>query len=143
MVYRDDVVRVARSWLGIPFAHQHRAREVGVDCAGLVICVARELGLVSPEFDVTGYDRVPDGRSLRALCDQNLAPADCPEIGGVALVAWLDGPPQHVGIVVPYHAGGLSFVHAENRRHRAVIEQRLVFGRAMRLVAAYRFPGVV
>jgi hypothetical protein len=68
MTTRAQVATQARAWIGTPFAHQHRARGVGVDCVGLVIGVARELGLVPSCFDVTGYGSVPDGVALPAQC---------------------------------------------------------------------------
>ena len=36
----QDVVAEARRWLGTPWRHQARLRGVGVDCGGLVVCVA-------------------------------------------------------------------------------------------------------
>lgn len=138
----DDVVGAARALLGTAFHHQARLPGVGLDCAGVVVVVGRQLGLFDPAFDVTDYPRVPDGSTLQAYCDQYLAPAADPATGGVVLVAWGRGEPQHMGIVVPYVHGGLAMVHAESRRHKRVIETRLLFGRAMRLVRAYRFPGV-
>lgn len=142
MITRDDIVCEARSWIGTPFVHQHRQRGHAVDCAGLLIGVARALGIVAPDFDVTGYSPRPDGVSLRAYCDEHLLPSEALHVGGVALVAWRNGPPQHLGIVTPYSADRLAIVHAEGQRHRKVIETRLVFGREMQLVAAYSFPGV-
>lgn len=135
------IVAQARAWVGVPFAHQGRSR-VGVDCAGLVIVVARELGLVLPEFDVCGYGPAPDGTSLRDECERHMRAAPTPAVGGVVLLAWAAGPPQHLGFVAEHPLGGLSLIHAEQRRARAVVEHRLVFSRAMRLVASYRLPGV-
>lgn len=136
------VVAEARAWIGTPFVHQHRVRGMAVDCAGLVIGVSRALGLVPQDFDVTGYAPIPDGRTLRAYCDAHLQPVAHLELGAVVLVAWRGGPPQHLGIVVDHPSGAWGMVHAESRMHRAVIESRLHFGRAMQLVAAYRIPGV-
>jgi NlpC/P60 family putative phage cell wall peptidase len=39
----DDVVRVARGWIGTPYHHQASVRGVGADCLGLVRGVWREL----------------------------------------------------------------------------------------------------
>ena len=137
------IVDAARALIGTPFHHQGRVPGVGVDCAGVPILVARALGLTAPDFDVNGYSAAPDGSTLQAYCDAHLDPAADPQLGGVVLVAWKDGPPQHLGVVVPYLHGGLAMVHAESRRHRRVIETRLLFGAAMRLVRAYTFRGVV
>lgn len=138
----DDIVAAARALLDTPFHHQGRLPGVGVDCAGVVIIVGRGIGALDPAFDVTDYPRVPDGSTLQAYCDAHLEKAFTPAVGGVVLVAWGRGEPQHMGIVVPYVHGGLAMVHAESRRHKRVIETRLLFGRAMRLVRAYRLPGV-
>lgn len=39
----DDVVRIARGWLGTPYHHQASERGVGTDCLGLARGVWREL----------------------------------------------------------------------------------------------------
>ena len=38
----DEVVREARTWVGVPFRHQGRSRS-GVDCGGIIVVVLREL----------------------------------------------------------------------------------------------------
>ncbi len=40
---RDDVVRLARAWVGTPYHHQASVRGLGTDCLGLVRGVWREL----------------------------------------------------------------------------------------------------
>jgi NlpC/P60 family putative phage cell wall peptidase len=146
---RHDVVAEARTWLGTPFHHQARVRGVGVDCAGLVIGVSRALDLVPATFDVTGYARQPDGRSLLALCDQHMRRVDQADMGpGDVLVLRWDHDPQHMGIVGDYLHGGLSLIHAlgvpGDKRSR-VVEHRLdltVMIGGGRFVAAFRLPGV-
>ena len=44
---RQDIVRVARLWIGTPYRHQGSLRGVGCDCLGLVRGLWREL--VGPE----------------------------------------------------------------------------------------------
>ena len=51
----EAVVAQARAWLGTPWRHQGRSPR-GVDCAGLVVLVARALGLA--DHDVAGYSRL-------------------------------------------------------------------------------------
>jgi len=141
----EAVVAAARALLGTPFHHQGRLPGLALDCAGVVICVARSLGLIDPEFEVNGYPRLPDGVSLRRYCDENLVPVTASRVGGVVLVSMArNADPHHLGIVVPYvHGGGkLAMVHAESLRHKQVIETRLVFGALMQLQGAYRIPGV-
>jgi cell wall-associated NlpC family hydrolase len=138
---RADVVAEARAWLGTPWMHQQRRRGVAVDCAGLVIGVARALGLVAPDFDVQGYVRVPDG-SLLQRCGQFMARTSqgAMQPGDVLVVA-IDGDPCHMGIIGDYRHGGLSLIHAATRAGR-VIEHRLMFAGNLRFRAAFTLPGV-
>ena len=55
-IERHAVEAAARRYLGWRWAHLARGPKA-VDCIGLVIMVARDLGLVAPDFDVTGYGR--------------------------------------------------------------------------------------
>jgi cell wall-associated NlpC family hydrolase len=139
-----DVVATARTHLGARWMHQARLPRVAMDCDGLVILVARELGLVAPDFDVQGYSRYPNG-SMEGLCDtymQRLPPVQpqALELGAVLLLQPFDQP-QHMGIVGDYRHGGPSLIHACAIRGK-VIESRFMVARNMRLVAAYRLPGV-
>lgn len=134
-----EIVSIARRWLGTPFHHQARLEGVGVDCVGLVICIARELGAVAKDWDVKGYGRVPDGVQLMRHLDDRLDAITQEEMrpGDVVLVAF-DSHPQHVGIVGDYTHGGLSIIHASGA-HGRVLETRLLFTKAMRFAGAYRF----
>lgn len=144
MITRVDVVAAARAWLGTPFHHQARLKGVGVDCAGLLIGVGRELGIFAAEFDVPPYLPTPDGHSLLAACDRYMDGIDRDAMRpGDVLVMRVDVDPQHLGIVGDYRYGGLSLIHASNQRGvTAVIETRLVWSRRQRFVAAYQFRGV-
>lgn len=139
----DSIMAMARDLAGTPFHHQGRLPGCGLDCAGVPITVAQRLGLLAPAAaPPADYARTPDGRTLQALCEAHMQRIDAIEPGAVVLVAWLDGPPQHLGIVTTRvdEPGAWFMVHAEGRRHRGVMETRLQFGRAMRLVAVYRMP---
>lgn len=142
MTTRADIVAEARRWLGTPFLHQGRTRGVGVDCVGLLIGVARALGLVAPELDVTGYPRTPQGNTIVDRCGEHLPRLELAEAQpGDVLVVRIDVLPQHAGILADYRYGGLSIIHAldQRGRHRgSVVEHRLDPGLAARAVAAYR-----
>lgn len=140
-----DVVAAAQTWLGCPYAHQQRMHGVAVDCAGLVIGVARQLGLVGEDFDISGYARIPDGHSLLTACEQLMTriKQDTMQPGDVVVVKF-DSEPQHFGILSHYKHGGMAMIHAA-AKYGKVIETRLLFGtshKAMKFVAAYRLPGV-
>ena len=69
-----DAVRVARTYIGTPFHHMGRLPGVGLDCAGLLVCVARELKLVAPDFDTPAYAPTPDGTSMLKWCGEYMTP---------------------------------------------------------------------
>lgn len=142
MTSRADVVAAARQWADTPFHHQARLKGVGVDCVGLVIGVARELGLIAPDFDVVGYPRVPDGTSLMALAATHMQAIERNSMqpGDVVVVSF-DRDPQHLGILGDYRHGGLSIIHAAGLTGR-VIETRLMFTEQMKFVAAFALPWV-
>lgn len=148
MVTRADVIRVVRSYVGTPFQHRGRVPGRGLDCAGVVICAARELGLVSPEFDVPPYGTAPDGDGMLDWCDRYMHRVAREQMQpGDVLVLIADRDPQHLGVLTPYERtpGALAIVHASNSLSimpRRVIETRLLFSRGMQFRAAYALPGV-
>ncbi len=141
---RPDVVVAARAYIGTPYLHQGRVKGPlgGIDCVGLPVGVAWDLGLKAREWNVTGYRRLPDGvtlmRQIRPLMAHEV-PQTAMAPGDLLVIAW-DRFPHHVGILGD-HLGGLSIIHADNRRGE-VVEQRLVLAAGMKFVAAFRFPEV-
>ena len=145
-VSRAKVVAEARSWIGTPWQHQARTKGAGVDCAGLVIGVARALGLVPADMDITHYTRMPDG-SLLDHCSRWMSRISAPSLIRPADVLVLDlgCGPQHLAIAADYTHGGLSMIHAmdcQDRRRARVVEHRLDSPTRERLSAAYRLPGI-
>jgi cell wall-associated NlpC family hydrolase len=142
MASRSEVVLAARSLLGTTYHEHARLRDVGVDCIGVPIVASWLTGLKPREFDIQGYSTTPDG-SLLPQCDEHLIRIRRDEMqpGDVVVVRW-GKEPHHVGVVGDWRHGGLSIIHAENYRHRKVIEHRLWFDGAMQFVAAYQIPGI-
>ena len=135
MISRARIVEAARSYLGTPFVHQGRVRDVGIDCAGLVIEVARELEIRSVE--ITGYGREPDEEQFRRLLRQYMTPIgwDQVEAGDVLTFAFIRE--QHLAIVSEREP--MSIVHAYEAAGRCV-EQPLDRTWLNRLRGCYRFP---
>lgn len=133
----DEFVALVRSWMGVPFRHQGRSRE-GVDCAGLVICVVREAGLIPPDWDVNGYSHQPDGSMFKVCGD--MLPEAPPQPGGVFVMRFAKEP-QHMGFFAPYGDGRLSMIHALSDSGK-VVEHRLDDIWKRRLVGTFRVPGV-
>lgn len=141
MTTRAEVVAQARTWLEpmTPYVHQGRKKYVGVDCIGLPICVAKELGLVEENFDINGYTRDPDGQLL-ILARQHMTEIPLGAmLPGHVIVLSMQSDPRHFGILGDYRHGGLSIIHAYGDK---VIETRLMMTTAMDYVAAFNLPGV-
>lgn len=64
---RSEIVEAARRYLGTPYHHEGRVLGHGIDCIGLLLCVARDCGAEVPEQQ--GYARVPDESRLIAGLD--------------------------------------------------------------------------
>lgn len=139
----EKIVTAARRWLGTPFHHQGRVKGVGVDCAGLVIGVACELGIM--DIDVTGYGHRPDDREMERLVRAHLDEIPLAEVApGDVLLLLIDGHPQHLGILTDPGSGsgaGVGLIHAYAPA-RKVVEHRIDEVWASRIVAAFRFPQI-
>ena len=138
----ESVITEARSWVGVKFRHQGRTRE-GMDCAGLLLYVARELELSS--IEPPPYRRVParvGNSTIQATCETHMRSIDARYMGpgDVALFAFF-GRPWHLAIVAPYGTAELSIVHAYEPAGR-VVQTRLDEVWRSRMVAAYALPGV-
>ena len=118
----DDIIRTARSYLGVRFRHQGRSRN-GIDCAGLIVSVGHDLGL-QREADYTAYSHAPDGRTLHVLLARHfdVVPPGEMSLGDVVFMAFQEFP-QHLGILADA-CRPFSLIHAY-APSRKVIEVRL------------------
>lgn len=145
----QKIVASARTWRGTRFIHQGRRKAAGadpggVDCLGLLIGVAEELGLTAQDgrllagHDVAAYSKSPDGAALMARLDELLIPIppEDTQPGDVALFA-LDSVPQHLAILSDYAPGVPGMIHAFAPVRR-VVEHRMDEGWQKRLVRLYR-----
>ena len=136
----DAVIAAARTYLNVRWHHQGRSR-AGIDCLGLLICVAHDLGLT--EFDVTGYGLHPNGDLTKGLQEQCIAlPKGTPFAAGLVAEMRMETDPQHVGLIVPYHAGGFGLLHALSQFPRRVVEHRIDATWRSRILNLYALPGV-
>lgn len=69
-VSRQQIVEVARSYCGVKYTHQGRKRNIGLDCGGLILMVARDLGL--SELEELGYaTSAPESDRFEQLLNEN------------------------------------------------------------------------
>lgn len=145
----QDVLCVARSWLGTPFAHQGRQKGIRCDCIGLVIETCREVGLVDaaglpPGWDHVGYGRFPEsyGLTLHLLGYLAPVPRQQMQVGDVVLFQVATGQPSHMGFLGD-GATPLSLIHAFNARtqRQAKVQEHRLGGRWVAcLHSVYRLP---
>lgn len=136
------------SWVGVPWVHQGRTRH-GVDCAGLMVVVLSDLGLLPRGFrDISDYGREA-GPRLAQVVRQWCAPTEVAVEGVIVLIRW---PGSHDPGHVAYCAGR-NLVHAYSRmvgRTRAgptsqtgrVVEHRYGEPWLRQTVGLYLIPGV-
>jgi NlpC/P60 family putative phage cell wall peptidase len=122
----QKIVLSARSWLGTPFKHQGRVKQVGCDCIGLLVGVVGELGLKDErgmsltQYDQQNYARVPDGKLFKNTLDNVLSKSIEMQAGNVLLMKF-HREPQHVAIV---GADAKTIIHCYQAAGK-VVEHRL------------------
>lgn len=136
MISATDIVTAAREYLGVPFRHQGRSRR-GLDCLGLLVCVARDLGMPEADNDVLNYGHAPDGAILKSALD---AACDRVTVAGPGCILLLSftasAGGQHVGIATDI---GILHAYAPSRK---VVESAIPKEWAPRIVARYRLRSV-
>jgi len=133
-----DVIENALSWQGVPWRHQGRSRS-GIDCIGLVITLAHELGL--SDFDTHAYNRSPDGVNFLSGFKSHMdrvPPGD--EKPGDVVVLRDQTLPCHCGILV-WFRNTFYLVHAAAKSRKVVMD--LFDGDLKsRKIAIFRYRGL-
>lgn len=137
MPTREEIVAAARRYEGVPFKHTGRSTN-GIDCAGLLALVARDLGL--DVVDDVHYNRVPDTAKLRRILNAGLRhkPKHARQLGDVILFK----DPVRRGHM--YHLGidtGHGFIHSYAPLRR-VVEQPWSEDWRRAIVAIFEYPGM-
>jgi cell wall-associated NlpC family hydrolase len=148
MASRTDIVSAARGWLGTPFRHQGRVKGLGLDCVGLPIMVAHELGITAKDghavapMEYCDYPEQPvDGRVLR-ICQELMIETSKPAQPGDVLCFRVPSVPCHVAIVSDLSIAYLGIIHV-NRFIGRVVEHRLDQKWRRRIAAGFNFAGVL
>lgn len=137
---RLQIVDKAREYLGTPWHHQGRVKTVGVDCIGLVLCVAKDIRL--GDFDKPLYRqygrRPPRGRGMLEEFDEVCEQSTYPTLGDI-IVFWINPVSkraQHCGILTD-----IGVIHTYSEVGK-VVEHRIDEKWAKRVIRLYRYPGV-
>lgn len=111
-VSSERIIELARECLGTPYRHQGRLPGIALDCIGVPVYIAKQLGL---EFwEQIGYSPTPDGTLEGILNGQPcLERIDAAELGALAVLSY--GEPHHVGIITD-----IGLLHAYIRSGRVV-----------------------
>lgn len=140
MTTRNEIVAIARGFLGVRFAHQGRRREAGLDCLGFLLAVAEEARLelrgVSPcAYDRRDYGARPDTAWLQQQLATLLVPVSpAHSMPADILLLRIDGRPQHLALVSDH---GIIHAYAPARK---VVEHRLDERWKRAIAGVYRLP---
>ncbi len=139
----EEVVRLARGWIGTPYHHQASARGIGADCLGLVRGVWRELYGADAETpppysrdwaEASGCETMlaAAARHLRAL------PPEMARAGDVLVFRLRPGTvAKHAAILT----GETTMIHA--MEGAAATEVAVSPWWRRRIAGAFAFPGTV
>ena len=134
----SDIITAARTYLGVPWRHQGRGRR-GLDCAGLIVRVARDLGL--SDYDATGYRRHAQGQSFVEHFRRNMDQLPVPNMRPGDVLVFADAAyPCHAAIVAEKY-GRPSIVHAHATR-RKVVEELYAAEWPDKVKFCFRFRGL-
>lgn len=152
-IARAAVLVAARAWIGTPFVHQGRIRGRGMDCAGLPLMVACELGITGkngekPTANMFGnYPPQPVARAAAVAkwCQSLLVEKPIAQrLPGDVLALRLPLEPCHCAIVAELDISRMkipSMIHAYAGAGK-VVEHILDNRWSWRIVGCYSFPGV-
>ena len=132
----NDIVTEARKHLDTPFVHQGRLPGKALDCAGLVVIVARNLGI--DLLDTQGYGRNPNGALEAVIAAQTCVdqvPIDQRQPGDILTMRFAREM-QHVAI-----CSGETVIHSYEAVGK-VCEHRLDDVWIRRIVRVYRVRGL-
>ncbi len=110
------IVSSATRLIGTPFHHAARVPGVGVDCSGLLCCVAKDIGFAVS--DQQAYSPVRTIDLMREVYAREMTRVETVCIGDVLLFN-SSLAPGHCGIYV----GGGTMIHAHYRR--GVVREQL------------------
>ena len=136
----ENVVRLAREWIGTPYLHQASAKGLGADCLGLVLGIFREVSADNlpsvPEYS-SDWGEVSGREYLLQAASQYLLPVSQEQAppGSVLIFRMKRGAvAKHLGVKSSID----TFIHAYEGI--GVIESRLTEVWERKLAGVFQFP---
>ena len=144
MISRNQILEEARSYVGTPYHHQGRLKGVGLDCSGLIVCVAKSLGLF--ESTIVNYSKRQEyfTNILMVEIKKYMIEIDvddaCP---GDVLVFWMNArtkTPAHLAIKT--ERGIIQTFDDANKKLNKVVDTTLSPSWHRRITNVFKFQGV-
>jgi cell wall-associated NlpC family hydrolase len=111
----QQIAERARHYLGVPYHHCGRS-EHGLDCAGLVVRVCHDLGLMT--WDEVDYSQQVNAAYMRECLARWCEPVTAEPLPGDLLWFDVEGNPQHLAVF--YGGPDELMIHATNTKGRVV-----------------------
>lgn len=135
-----DIVACARRMIGTPWRHQGRVPGVALDCAGLILQVGKQLGVMT--WDTIDYQREAAPELFVGFFKTHGKEIPLASIHPGTVLCLRDNKfPCHCGIVGS-NVHGLTLIHAFARRRR-VVEEQLTRQWIMETVGVFEYPSGV
>lgn len=145
MTTRAKIIKEAHEWMGTPYVHQESAKNIGVDCAGLVIGVALNTGIITPEekakvptYSPEWHMHNRDEKLVGILLDFGCKEIPVAKAKAGDIITFIFGRVNsHLGILVT----PTDFIHARHDLGRVCVNM-LDGDWKVRAQRAFVFPGV-
>lgn len=134
LIDRTRIVETARLYVGTPFLHGGRMRGHGIDCAGLLTCVAYDLRM--RDVRINGYSREPNEELFRALLAEHCDPIAFSDLAPADILTFAMPREQHLALVSQINP--ILIIHAYEKAGRCT-EQPLANVWLNRLRGCWRF----
>jgi len=142
-------VDAALAYEGTPFSHQGREKGRYIDCVGIPLLVAGELGVIDIEgqpmhgdmYKTYGPD--PAGQLVLECCQRHLIQKSLQQLApGDVLVMRVESLPCHAAIYIGERHGAPHIVHAYSGGINKGVVHELDYRWRRRIAAVFEFPGV-
>lgn len=152
MATRAQVQATARTFAGTPFKDQHRlkGKRGGIDCVGLVLLTAEELGIGYTDTalmrgsDYLNYNPQSVNSQVLQECVKRLVEKPVKDIraGDIVVMRAGSSTPSHAAILSSGPDGSLYMIHAYNGGPMCVTEHILDEKWRRRIAGAFEYPGL-